>query len=51
MIMEAGHAGFQELVGKAFIVFGAFWVVALVVLYIGIGGLLKKEEKLLHKDH
>ncbi len=51
MIMEAGHAGFGEMVGKAFMVFGAFWVVALIVLYFAIGGLMKKEEQLLNKDH
>lgn len=51
MLMEAGHAGFQELVGKALMIFGAFWVIVLLVLYFGIGILSNKEEKLLKKDH
>lgn len=50
MIMETGHHNFQELVGKAFMVYGAFWVTALIVLYFAVGALMKKRERLLHKD-
>jgi succinate-acetate transporter protein len=47
MLME--HS-FGTLLKTAFSVYGVFWVVAIIVLFVWIGQLLKKEEQLLTKQ-
>jgi hypothetical protein len=34
-----------------FAVYGAFWVTVLVVLFIGVGALIKRQEKLAARNH
>ena len=46
---EAAHAASAQ--GKVFTIYGIFWVVALAVLFFGIGFLLKKRAKLSQQQH
>ena len=42
----------EALMGRVMMIFGAFWVVALVILFVAIGALLKKHERLSqHSGH
>jgi hypothetical protein len=34
-----------------FAVYGAFWVTVLVLLFLGVGVLIKRQEKLAARDH
>lgn len=38
------------LLKPAFTIYGVFWVVAIVVLFVWVGQLLKKEEQLIDKQ-
>jgi threonine/homoserine/homoserine lactone efflux protein len=47
--------GMQAAMRTVFTVFAGFWIVTLIVLFIGVGALLRKRERLLqarkHADH
>jgi len=41
----------EGLMGKVFVVFGGFWVVVAVVLYFGLGMLVKRYDRSKHGSH
>jgi len=41
----------EALMGKVFMVFGAFWVVVLLALYLGLGILTKRYDSAKHGSH
>ena len=47
----AAAAGHEGLMRTVFLVFGAFWVVVFIVLWVGLGILTKKQDELRHKSH
>jgi type VI protein secretion system component VasF len=50
MLLSEG-AALGPMLRTAFLVFAGFWVVVLVVLYFGIGLLLRKHERLSKGHH
>jgi len=42
MILSTSTAGHSNLYGTVFLVYGVFWVVVLLVLFVGVGALLKR---------
>jgi hypothetical protein len=39
----------NAVLGKVFAVFAAFWVLVLIVLYVGVGALMKRHERILRQ--
>jgi hypothetical protein len=40
-----------EALTKVFTVFAGFWVLVLVVLYLGVGALMKRQERIRRQRH
>ena len=53
MLLSTAAAGAhnEALMGRVLTIFGVFWVVALLILFIAIGALLKKHDALSNKSH
>jgi hypothetical protein len=37
----------SSIMGKVFAIYAAFWVVVLIVLYLGVGALMRRRERIL----
>ena len=40
----------ESVLRTVFLVYGAFWILVLLVLLVGVGGLLKRHDRLLAKS-
>ena len=45
------NAEMGAVIGKVFMIYAAFWVLVLIVLFLGVGALLKKRQRILDRQH